>query len=123
MSRRVDGDQDDVAELQPLTIARYVFGSERIILTAIMRRRPANQTCTRPFGQLRGERRMVAVSMRDDDPANDPIGGIHDGCQMPGIVGSRVEDGDLSQTQQVRIGPGSGHQPGIGRNDTPYTGG
>ena len=80
-ARRTVRGQFKIAQDQPLAIGRLMLRHKALVLTPIVGRRQSDQGCTGAPRKLRRERRVVAMGMGDDDPADRaPARKMHSRC-------------------------------------------
>ena len=86
-----------------------MLGVKTLVLPPVGGRRQTDQARPRRTRELGRERRMIAVRMGHENPA-DVCGRGQDALQMFRMNGSGIEHGDLAISQQVGIGAGAGHE-------------
>ncbi len=67
----------------------------------------------------RRRRGVVGVGVGADDPADAVAAAAGDGVEVPGVVGPGVDHHDLVDADEVGVGAGAGHLPGVGGDDAP----
>ena len=121
MPRRMDRGQFKITQCQALAIRRLTLRHEAFILTPIVGRRQSNDRCTGAARKLRRQRRMIAMGMSGDDPANGRARRFQNGLKVRRLVGSRIENSDLILAQQIGVCAWTRHHSGIAGHDAAYS--
>ena len=125
---RIDGLDDQLAALEPVAVKKQPVGDERRVVGLEPDGSPAGRG---PEGQDRspgdllqpsGQRRVVDVRVRHENPAQPVTCGLQESGQVGVVVRAGVDEGQTIIAEQVGVRAGPRHDPRVRSNQTSHSG-
>lgn len=111
MAGGVDGPQPELGGFNAVTVSEEAVGADAVPTGK------GKQFSSGPLAQRFGSRGVVSVVVGQHDPADPVSAATQNGVKVIGVVGAGIDDGDLINTDEIRVGSRAGHDPGVGSDD------
>ena len=98
-------------------VLQDAVGRERLVVTRIVGYRTPGQLRTRELRQPPRTRRVIAMRVRAEDPAQTIAAQMGQLLDVFGQIRPRIDDRELGRADEVRVGARPGHHAGIGRGE------
>jgi hypothetical protein len=115
--RRVQRGERDAGDREALAVRGLPVRREGRVLRVAGRCRVADHLRARRLLQRTRRRRVIAMRVRAEDPANAPATRVEDRRDVPVERRARVDHRDLVLADEVGVGPRPGHLAGIRRDE------